>query len=153
MEEEDAELFSSGHVISSPLYHRSHWKKLLFRLQGVATASKLRRDQICRLKCSVKISPTDPEQRRKLSSITEKRGCQFWQALLTSLQKAAFPAEQTPQWREREEKADWWWTSWSSWGTQPGSWERPSIWEKEITDCLPFWTELCKNICANILQA
>ena len=65
---------------------------------------------------------------------------------LTSLQTAASPAERTPRWREREGTAGWWWTSWSSWGTRPGSWERPSIWQREITRCLSFWTQLCKNI-------
>lgn len=54
-------------------------------------------------------------------------------ALFTFLQKAASPAEQTPQWRGRGETASWWWTSWSSWEKQPGSWETPSTWRKAIT--------------------
>lgn len=52
----------------------------------------------------------------------------------TVLRKVAFPAEQTPQWRGTAGKADWWWTSWSSWATQPGSWERPSIWQRQNTN-------------------
>lgn len=54
-----------------------------------------------------------------------------WVTLLTVHRKAASPAGQTPRWRGRGEKEGWWWTSWSSWETRPGSWERPSIWREE----------------------